>query len=76
MPKVIAETARNARARAQHYIHRLEALVDAIEGMRAETDEWLDKEARADVEHWLTEAKADVNGAIESLVEPAEKAVR
>ena len=74
MPKVITETPRNARARTQHYINRLEALVDAIEGMRAETDEWLDANARADVEHWLTEAKADVNGAIEALVE--DKAAR
>ena len=69
MPRTITDTKRNRRARAQHFINRLEALVEAIEGLRAETDEWVDKDPRADVEHWLTEAKAAVNGAIESLVE-------
>lgn len=70
MAKVIADTARNARARAQHFINRLEALVEGIEGLRAETDEWLDPGARADVDGWLTEAKANVNAAIDALAEP------
>lgn len=69
MPRAIQETARHARARTQHFINRLEALVEAIDGMKAETEDWVDRNARADVEHWLTEAKADVNGAIESLAE-------
>ena len=72
MPRAIVETTRNARARAQHFINRLEALVGAIDGMKAETEDWLDEGARADVEHWLTEAKAAVNGAIESMVEDRE----